>query len=594
PSRAIEAALAGLSLMAPKKADVLGVKAGESRRKEIFFITDMCSNSFGGDLSDLAQALKRPEGDSSIGAPNVYVIDVGEASTANIAVRAVRISRGKVSIETPLRIALEVVNYGTKAVKDIAVEMKMEDKPVGKYGEDATKITLQPGEVRLVEFPYTPYRSGILTGQASITSKEKNAVTWDDHYFFCLEVRESISVLCIDGDESGRGAESDAFGRAIIASAPGQGHPLFTTRFVNASKSADQVLAFYDVVAMINPGVIPADTVQAAVEFVEHGGGLVIFLGDLVKAEAFQGLANAVLPDAAEEEKFLPIAIAETIDALKLTGAPVRLAHCDFSLPLFRPFRDPANGDPTALAAYRFRKMIFAEEAPVTTVASFSDGSPAIVERKFGRGKVIIVATTPNKRWTNFPTSPVFLTFARAMVGAARRGNASSAARYYFSGDVFQITTKAERLKRGTEVVQPGGQPLLSRVIDSDFERRILGRAGQASGIYKVMLEIDAEDMEGEAGEKLTFRPVDSFAVNLPPSESSLSRLNAKGMTKEMGGNVQVVALEEGWVGAISSERQGRQLGWYAFVALLALLTLEGFVAWLKKTTEVRQGATAK
>jgi len=598
PSRAIEAALSGIGSMGAGGAvGVAGQAADQGRRKEVFFVTDLCKNSFGGDLRDIASAIRRP-GQTRIrrtadgGVSSVYVIDVGEASTANVAVRAVRISRPTVSIEMPLRIAVEVVNYGKKRVKDVAVQLQIEDKPVGKHGKDAAKISLEPGELRMLEFPYTPYRSGVLTGEAWVVAAENNAVEWDDHYWFCLQVRESVSVLCIDGDESGSGAESDAFRRAVTVSSAGEGHPLFRSRFVSASKAADQVLAFYDVVAMVNPGTIPAETVKAAVEFVRHGGGLIIFLGDLVKAEVFGSLATASSQE--EGEKFLPMGLGEVIDARETLGGPVRLARLDFNLPMFRPFRDPANGDPAALAAYKYRRIAFSEDAPVTTVAYFADGAPAIIEREFGRGKVVIFATTPNKRWTNFPTNPVFVTFARAMVQSCQRGRQASSLRYHFAGEIFQIITKADRFRRGARVIKPDGQPLLTRIIDSDVQRKILGRAGQESGIYKVMLEMEEEVKPGEE-EGLTFKPVDSFTVNLPTSESSLSRLDANSIKESFGTSadkVHVLGLEEGWVEQVASKREGRQLGWYAFVALFGLLALEGIVAWFKKTTEGSVSAT--
>ncbi|MDK1030406.1 MAG: hypothetical protein QGD94_00190, partial [Planctomycetia bacterium] len=524
------------------------------------------------------------------GALNIYIIDVGEAPTANVAIRGVRVTRSKISLEMPLKVAVEVVNYGTKAVKDVSVEMRIDDKPIGKIGDKAAKLSLAPGEMRMLEFPYTPYKNGVLTGEAWITAKEENAVDWDDHYWFCLEIREQVSVLCIDGDESGDHGESNAFRRALTAASAGSGQPFYSTRSVRSSKAADEVLAFYDVVALVNPGIIPPETIKAAVEFVEDGGGLLIFLGDLIRAESFQSLANAVLPESEKEEKFLPITMGETIDARQLTKAAVKLQQCDFNSPLFSVFRDPAAGDPTVLAAFKYRRLVFAEDAPIKVLASFSNGAPAIVEREFGMGKIIVVATTPNREWSNFPTKAVFVPFARAMVRAAQRSRLGSTPRYRFAGQVFQIVTKADRFAEDSDMVMliknPDDEELPSKEIPGDVQNRRLGRAGAKAGIYKLVLE--PRKKPEKTDKKLVTKPLDAFVVVLPASESVLKRLDSQSIKESFGDNadaVHIVEMKEGWVESIESERKGRQLGWYAFAALLCLLTLEGLIAWLKKTT---------
>ncbi|MDK1032233.1 MAG: BatA domain-containing protein, partial [Planctomycetia bacterium] len=95
PSRAVEMALQGVSLIGSGGS---GTGEDKARRKEIYFITDLCRNSFGQDLQDLANVVKSSTDDGLFGAPNIYIIDVGEASTANVANRGVRGTRSRISL----------------------------------------------------------------------------------------------------------------------------------------------------------------------------------------------------------------------------------------------------------------------------------------------------------------------------------------------------------------------------------------------------------------------------------------------------------------------------------------------------------------
>jgi len=120
-------------------------------------------------------------------------------------------------------------------------------------------------------------------------------------------------------------------------------------------------------------------------------------------------------------------------------------------------------------------------------VAFFSDGTPAIFETRYGKGKILVVATALDREHTDWQISPFFLPFWReALARTFRRGGETAT--------VGRPTTTPEGLKK-TERFENG-------------EWKTVAKANAArprkAGIYRTL---------SKQGTRL-------FAVNVPPEES--------------------------------------------------------------------------
>ena len=76
--------------------------------------------------------------------------------------------------------------------------------------------------------------------------------------------------------------------------------------------------------------------------------------------------------------------------------------------PVFRPFGGLAAnlGQVSFRQAWRVRA-----EGLWQVPARFSDGTPAVLERSEGRGRVVIVTSDLDRRWNDFPLHPSFVPF---------------------------------------------------------------------------------------------------------------------------------------------------------------------------------------
>ena len=89
------------------------------------------------------------------------------------------------------------------------------------------------------------------------------------------------------------------------------------------------------------------------------------------------------------------------------------LAVSDVRHPVFRAF-DALSAN---LARVTFeREWRMASRTPWRTLAAFSDGAPALVERGVGNGRLVLFASDVDRRWNDFPLHPTFVPFVQEVV----------------------------------------------------------------------------------------------------------------------------------------------------------------------------------
>jgi hypothetical protein len=131
---------------------------------------------------------------------------------------------------------------------------------------------------------------------------------------------------------------------------------------------------------------------DALTQFVTHGGGLLIALGDR-------------LPWNGAELPLLPGKPGASVD--RLQGGGSTLGHFDYSHPIFDDFKEPRNGN---FSSVRFFKSRGLTPAPTDKVlVRYDDGAAAIVERTGGqrpRDRVHLDAEQRMERFSHPPSVP--------------------------------------------------------------------------------------------------------------------------------------------------------------------------------------------
>ena len=83
------------------------------------------------------------------------------------------------------------------------------------------------------------------------------------------------------------------------------------------------------------------------------------------------------------------------------------LSVTDLRHPIFRPF-GPLSAN---LGQVRFERTWRIRPEGWDIAARFSDGTPALLERAEGRGRIVLFASDLDRRWNDFPVQPSFVPF---------------------------------------------------------------------------------------------------------------------------------------------------------------------------------------
>ena len=201
-------------------------------------------------------------------------------------------------------------------------------------------------------------------------------------------------------------------------------------------------------------------------------------------------------------------------------------------------------------------------------MARFDDGSPALVERSHGQGKVVVWASSLDEYWTDLPLQPVFLPLVHEL--AKYVGRYADARPWFTAGDVLDLSRHGEltAMLQTTDAAAAHTAPA-SLVLESPSGKR--SRLDPTGPQHLAELhEQGFYELRGRNTPVGSGRPI---AVNVDMAESDLSRFDPK----ELIAAVTAPALPgEGSVvepAASPEEMERRQTTWW-YLLLAALLLM--------------------
>jgi hypothetical protein len=96
------------------------------------------------------------------------------------------------------------------------------------------------------------------------------------------------------------------------------------------------------------------------------------------------------------------------LDRVEQDAGAISLAATDLRHPIFQPFGALAAN----LGQVRFDRAWRVRADGWDVAARFTDGSPALLERAGGSGRIVLFASDVDRRWNDFPLHPAFVPFA--------------------------------------------------------------------------------------------------------------------------------------------------------------------------------------
>jgi hypothetical protein len=148
-------------------------------------------------------------------------------------------------------------------------------------------------------------------------------------------------------------------------------------------------------------------------------------------------------------------------------------------------------------------------------VLSFADGSPAVVERTFGLGRVVLFSTTADTAWNDLPVRPAFVPLLHRTLGAVvQRQDEGLNLRV---GSKFSRRVSNEFLGKDAAFTNPR----------KDAATRELRRIEMVQG--SPVMQYDRTDEAGLYGVTITDPQLElAFATQTDPEESNLEELSSE------------------------------------------------------------------
>jgi len=337
---------------------------------------------------------------------DVEVIDVGPRGTpANFAVTRVDVQPEDEAAGT-LRVIAEVASFSDHP-RNVDLALSVD----GRIASRAS-LRLEPRARQSKRLTLRP-SSGVAVGRVTLDADD---LPIDDVRTFAVAGTRQIRTLLVNGDPRQLRAQDELFYLRTALEAPGE--PPVQVEAAPAEELTAR-LAGRDLVALCNVRSLDDGAAAALRAFVRSGGGLLVSLGDNVDENA--RLPGDLLPaEISSRWSAGSRAADEDEDRLALLG------EADTSHPALAAFA----ADPGALRSARFwRRTLVRPSAgrDRRTLARFTDGVPALLEREVGEGRVLLFTSTLDRDWNDLVIRPVFAPLIRQIVRhLARRGRVAA------------------------------------------------------------------------------------------------------------------------------------------------------------------------
>jgi hypothetical protein len=489
------------------------------------------------------------------------------AEYANVGLAALELSRSVVGTDRPVGIVVEVANTGTGLEAPSAVELSVD----GGEPMRARVGAIEPGAAERIGFQHRFASAGphVLTARLLI----EDDLAGDDRLSRVVTVLEELPALIVDGAGSARPLDSAA-DFLSLAMAPGRvaADALIRPTVLPLAESAGvRDLTPYRLVVLADVARLPPVLAGTIELFVRRGGGLLIAPGERCAAEFYNNWRSS-------GGRLLSPARLE--DRRRADGEPMRLAPDTFDHPALAVAGEPERSDAQRASVDAWWRLAVEEGDPGVRVgARLQDGSPFLVERKLGEGRVMLTAASLGRRDGNLPTLKCFVPlvheFAYYLAApTVTRMNVPPGAPV--SVDLPEGTPPEQKAL----VLTPSGERAAARLVQDGAVARLSFEGTQEPGLHRVL--IGAEEAEGPP-----------FVVLGDRQESVLAPLTAADL-EQVGRHVDLfrAGTTREMLSALRGEMPGREL--WKQLALCALLVLIAEVAVARWITLQRRSHAAE
>ena len=331
-----------------------------------------------------------------------HLHDLGRAAVNNVAVVEARAERAWLRENEQTSLQATIYNGSPFATSELPVVLRLTSN--SRTIELREQIKIEPGAMGSLRFDLPALAGGLWKGSVAVEAEDD--LPLDNLRHVALLASPPYQVLLMDGRANTSPVLSSTYflEAALRLAPPGELYSAspFEPRQLLAGESLPN-LDKYDVVVLSDVGDLSRRDCDRIAGQVERGGGLLVFCGENVTAERMKSLESAGL------------AVGTIGGIEQATDLPLRLKSWDARHPIFAAFGDPQLGDLARLSFSAATRITPAKDA--TVLASFRDGKPAVIERRFGKGSIVWFTSTCDGTWSDWTRSRLYLPLMYQFLG---------------------------------------------------------------------------------------------------------------------------------------------------------------------------------
>jgi len=495
------------------------------------------------DLAEL-DAVESVVQELSHGPASLQFVRCARQTHENLAITLLEPEAGVRAADVEMWMRLAVHNYGTQTASDVVVEFQQDGSPL-----IAVPLgTIGAGEQVEQRFRVTFAGEGPHWIEGTI---DADAVALDNRRFFATELPKAQRLLLVDG--SPNTWESYYLATAVapggLAKSGWESEVVRPAEFSSAGSLDD-----FSAIALLDVPRWSEENQKRLEAYVERGGGLLITLGESIDRRFYAKEGFSMGAGLCPAPPTLP---TQWIGQGESGAADIRVTDH----PIFRIFRGERNSMLALMKVHYYYALApgWQTEVPTETrvIASLAGGTPLVVEKNFGKGKVILQLTkaSPDRgtlgSWTNWGPNPAFVVLVNEMFAYLANGQAvdqvqdvGEVLRTPLSGQSYAATGSLLRRGEGMPyqtslTSDPNAESLT--LVSPRLERHglyelQLHRAGggteqrflavnPATGEGDLALFADATMRQKFVTQRVTLRYADELASEANPSESAWTEL---------------------------------------------------------------------
>ena len=409
-------------------------------QRRIVLISDFQQSAF----SPILENLQLPDDIT------VEPVKVGDDSSGNQFFEDVELTQER-------RGTLVSVQFDARIPTAAAVTLRIDAEEM----DETTERT--PAFQQLIERP------GLYQGDLHVTDPVPGP---DDHYYFTYTVRPRSGIFAVDGSPDMR--------NAFFLESAFDLQEASRYRFDAGPRPVR--LNTVDLLIITTANAVPARDWTTIENFARNGGTVLL---------AFEegGLSQTPLLGAGT--------IAGAVRARDFQGTDAIIAEIDDQHPIFAPLAQHSTG---SVLRPQFRRYVqVTPDSSAHVLATFDTGDPLLIERRFGRGRVLVFTSSLGTAWNDLALSEVYLPLLYEIARYASPESGAGQALHVGDAVGFRGLSADE-----VTIANPNGD-VFSVILDSTG----LGifQDTDLPGHYDARLDGDQQ----------------SFSINISPLESNLS-----------------------------------------------------------------------